>query len=319
MNNSRRMLLKAIAAGVAAPMASSVHAQGTVRRLIAGFTPGSVSDTVARVLSERLKLTSGDTYLVENRLGAGGLIAAQSVIRAEPDGKSILVHSSAFTVAPLLRPKMIDTANLTPLIALASAPTVLVTYPGRRIKTFQGLIEYARANPGKLFAASAGIGTSSHMNLERLKYAARIDITHVPMKGSPDALNEVIAGRADVYFAALAQALPYIKDGRLIPLAIGSPNRTPLLPDLPTTVEAGYPGSEYLAWFGALISTATPAPLMSRLYTDFKTVLDEPDTKRRLVDLACDPMSMSQAEFSELIRKEFVSNAKLIKEANIKI
>ena len=285
--------------------------------LVSGVSPGSASDTMARIIADKLAASLGQPVIVENKLGAGGLIAAQQVARAEPDGHFISIYTSAYTIAPLLTPGIVKPDELTPVAAMAVVPTTLVVRPGT-FKTLAELVAAAKAKPGALVATSAGIGSSTHMNLERFRIASGIDVLHVPMKGAPDALTEVLGGRADMYFALTFQVTGFVKEGKLVALAMGSPKRSALLPDVPTTVEAGYPDSDYNFWVGALVSSRTPKHIVERLHREITAVVNDPDVRAQFVKLGADPLTMSQSEFEEMIRKEFEANARLVKTANIK-
>ncbi|MGZ5649760.1 MAG: tripartite tricarboxylate transporter substrate-binding protein [Usitatibacter sp.] len=285
--------------------------------LVSGVSPGSASDTMARILAERLSASLGQPVIVENKLGAGGLIAAQAVARGDADGHVISIYTSAYTVAPLLNPAMLRTDELTPVAAIAVVPTTLVVQPGK-FKTVAELVAAAKAKPGSLVATSAGIGSSTHMNLERFRISSGIDVLHVPMKGAPDALTEVLGGRADMYFALTFQVVSMVHEGKVVALAMGSPKRSALLPDVPTTVEAGYPNSDYNFWVGALVSSRTPPEIVQRLHREITAAVNSPDIRERFLKLGADPLTMSQPEFAAMIRDEFEANAKLIKEADIK-
>jgi tripartite-type tricarboxylate transporter receptor subunit TctC len=285
--------------------------------LVSGVSPGSASDTMARILAEKLQASLGQTVIVENKLGAGGLIAAQAVARGDADGHVISIYTSAYTVAPLLTPGMIRPDELTPVAAIAVVPTTLVVRPGT-FKTLNDLVAAAKASPGKLVATSAGIGSSTHMNLERFRISSGIEVLHVPMKGAPDALTEVLGGRADMYFALTFQVAGYVREGKLVALAMGSPKRSALLPDVPTTVEAGYPSSDYNFWVGALVSSRTPREIVQRLHREINAAVNSPEVRAQFLKLGADPLTMSQPEFEALIRNEFEENARLIKSAGIK-
>ena len=312
-----RRMIAFVAVLLAAQLAAAQGFPNHTIRLISGVSPGSGSDTIARILADKLSASLGQPVIVENKLGAGGLIAAQQVARAEPDGHMISIYTSAYTIAPLLTPSVLRTDELTPVAALAVTPTTLVVRPGT-FKTLQELVAYAKANPGKLVATSAGIGSSTHMNLERFLLSAGIKVLHVPMKGAPDALTEVLGGRADMYFALTFQVAPYVKQGKLVALAMGSPKRSALLPDVPTTVEAGYPNSDYNFWIGALVSAKTPPDIVQRLHREFTNAVNLPEVREQFLKLGADPLTMSQQDFEAMIRREFEDNAKLVKEADIK-
>src|SRR5581483_2616454 len=228
---------------------------------------------------EKLQASLGQPVIVENKLGAGGLIGAQYVARAEPDGHTIMIYTSAYTVAPLLTPEALRQDELTPVAAMAIVPTTLVTSPAKGYKTLADLVAAAKAKPGGLVASSAGIGSSTHMNLEKFRIAAGIDVLHVPLKGAPEALTEVLTGRADMYFALTFQAVPYVREGKLVALAMGSPKRSALMPEVPTTVEAGYPNSDYNFWVGALVSSRTPREIVQRLHREITAAVNAPDIR----------------------------------------
>lgn len=303
-----------LAAGVAA---AQTFPSKTIR-LVSGVSPGSASDTMARIIADRLQASLGQSVIVENKLGAGGLIAAQYVARGEPDGHTIMIYTSAYTVAPLLNPGMLKLDELVPVAAMATVPTTLVVSPSSGFKTVADLVAAAKAKPGGLVATSAGIGSSTHMNLERFRIAAGIDVLHVPLKGAPEALTEVLGGRADMYFALTFQVVQQVHEGKLVALAMGSPKRSALLPDVPTTVEAGYPNSDYNFWVGALVSSRTPRDIVQRLYREITAAVNAPDIRERFLKLGADPLVMTQPEFEAMIRQEFESNARLIKAAGIK-
>jgi tripartite-type tricarboxylate transporter receptor subunit TctC len=302
-------------------LAGGVTAQGfpskTVR-LVSGVSPGSASDTMARILAEKLSASLGQPVIVENRLGAGGAIAAKYVASAEPDGHLISVYTSAFTVAPLLNPGTFDPKDLTPVAALGTVPTVLITNPGKGYKALADLVAAAKAKPGQVVITTAGIGSSTHMNLERFRLAAGIEVLQLHMKGAPDAMAEVLAGRADGYFAPVFSVRKHVAAGTLVPLAVGSPKRTPVFPDLPTTVEAGYPNSDYNFWVGALVSSKTPPEIAQRLNREFNAALALPEVRARVQELGVEPFNPSLPEFEAMIRKELEDNAQLIKTAGIK-
>jgi len=287
-------------------------------RLISGVSPGAASDTMARVLSDKLAASLGQSVIVENRLGAGGAVAAKYVSTAEPDGHLIMIYTSAFSIAPILNPGSFDPKELTAVATLGTVPTVMVVNPSKGYKSLQDLVAAAKAKPGELVAANAGMGSSTHMNLERFRLAAGVTFLNVPMKGPSEAMSEVIAGRADLYFAPVFSIIPHVKEGRLVPLAVGSPKRTALFPDLPTTVEAGYPNSDYNFWIGALVATRTPKEIVERLNKEFNAALRQPDIQERMKNLGVDNLTMSRDEFEAMIRKELAENAELVKRAGIK-
>jgi tripartite-type tricarboxylate transporter receptor subunit TctC len=321
MSTGKARLCRGLAAVIVSLWVGIAFAQGfpsRTIRLVSGVSPGSASDTMARLVAEKLQASLGQPVIVENKLGAGGLIGAQYVAKSEPDGHTIMVYASAFTVAPLLNPEALNPKDLTPVATLGTVPTVLVVSPSKGYKSVADLVAAAKAKPGQIIASSAGIGSSTHMNLERFRFSAGIDVLHVPLKGAPEALTEVLTGRADFYFALPFQVGAQVKEGKLLALAVGSPKRSALFPDVPTTVELGYANSDYNFWVGALVPAKTPRETVLRLNREFNAAVNAPDIRERFLKLGADPLSMSLPDFETMIHDEFESNAKLIKAAGIK-
>src|SRR5258705_1109053 len=262
-------------------------------RLVSGVTPGSASDTTARIVAEKLQASLGQAVIVENKLGAGGLIGAAYVAKGEPDGHLISIYTSAFTVAPLISPGALDPKELAPVATIGVVPTVLVVSTAKNYKSVADLVAAAKAKPGAIVATTAGIGSSTHMQLARFRISAGIELLELPMKGAPDALTEVITGRADFYFALPFQVGPQGKEGKLRALAVGAAKRSPLFPDVPTTVEAGYPNSDYNFWIGALVAAKTPRDIMARLNKEINAAVASADVRERFLKLGVEPLSMS--------------------------
>jgi tripartite-type tricarboxylate transporter receptor subunit TctC len=288
-------------------------------RLVSGVTPGSASDTMARIVAEKLQASLGQPVIVENRLGLGGLIGAASVAKGEPDGHTIMIYASAFTIAPLINPGVLDPKDLVPVATMGTTPTVLIVRPDRGWKKVADLVAAAKAKPGGIVAASAGIGSATHMNLERFRLSAGIEVLHVPLKGASEALTEVLTGRADLYFALPFQVKGTVQDGKLVALAVGSPKRSALFPNVPTTVEAGYPNSDYNFWVGALVAAKTPRDIVLRLNREIDRAVNLPDVRERILKLGADPLTMSIADFEAMIKREFEQNATLVKATNMKV
>jgi tripartite-type tricarboxylate transporter receptor subunit TctC len=285
-------------------------------RFVSGVTPGAASDTMARILAEKLAPILGQPVIVENRLGAGGLVGARYVAQqAEPDGHTIMMYASAFTVSTLLNPGL-DPKELVPVATVATIPTVMVTQPGK-YKSVAEFVGAAKAQPGKLVCADAGVGSATHMAFERFRFAAGFEAVNVHTKGPGEALTEVLSGRADCYFALIFQAQKLRDAGKVGALVVSSPRRSSLMPDLPTTVEAGYPDSDYNFWVGALVSAKTPRGIVERLHKEINALVQSPEINDRIRKLGADPLSMTLAEFDAMIRRELAENAQLIKKAGI--
>jgi tripartite-type tricarboxylate transporter receptor subunit TctC len=209
--------------------------------------------------------------------------------------------------------------DFTAVIPLGNLPNVLIVAKAKGYKSARDLVEAAKAKPGSFNYASAGAGTASHFNAERFKLAAKFDAQHVPFKGAPEALREIIADRVDFYFVPLLPAKGLIQEGQLAALAVSSSRRATALPDVPTTVEAGFPNSEFNFWVGVLVASKTPVPIVERLHKEIKAALDNPAVKGRLTQLGADPMPLTSREFDAMIRKEIIDNHDLVKAANIKV
>jgi tripartite-type tricarboxylate transporter receptor subunit TctC len=286
-------------------------------RFVSGVSPGSASDTMARLLAEKLTAKWGQSVIVENRLGAGGLVGAKHVSQSEPDGHTIMMYASAFTVSTLLSPEVLNPKDLQPVAMVATIPTILVTAPGK-YKDVKDLVAAAKAQPGKLVCADAGIGSATHMNFERFRFAAGIEVINVHTKGVSEALTEVISGRADCYFALVFQAKRMVEGGKVVALATGSPKRSSLMPDVPTTLELGYANSDYNFWVGAMVPSKTPRAIVDKLNADITELVRSAEIGEAIRKLGCDPLPMSVKEFDDLIARELQENAALIKRANIK-
>jgi tripartite-type tricarboxylate transporter receptor subunit TctC len=312
-----RFVLGFAAAALACSAAAQQFPAKTVR-FVSGVTPGSASDTMARILAEKLQQKWGQPVIVENRLGAGGLVGAKYVAQSEPDGHLIMMYASAFTVSPLLQPDVMKTDELQPVASVATIPTVLVVQP-EKYKTIKEFVGAAKANPGKLVCTDAGIGSATHMAFERFRFSAGIEqVINVHTKGVGEALTEVIAGRADCYFALVFQAKKIVDSGKLIALATSSPKRSNLMPDIPTTEELGYPNSAYNFWVGALVPSKTPRAIVDKLNADITALVESPEVSEQIRKLGCDPLPMSVSQFEQMIAKEIKENGELIKKAGIK-
>ena len=289
-------------------------------RFIVPFTAGSGTDIIARTVGDTMSKGLGQPIIIENKPGAGGTIAAAQVARGEADGYTVLIHSSGHALNPAIYPNLsYDTLrDLTGITPLAALPNVMVVSPERGWKTVADVVAAAKAKPGALNYASAGVGSATHLNAEKFKLQAGFDAVHVPFKGTPEALSDVIGGRNDWFFAPLSSALPLIKDGKLMALAVSTPQRTPALPQVPTTLEAGIPGSDYTFWVGMIVASGTPAPIVKRLHDEAIKALANPEVKERMNKLGADPFPMPQDKFNAFIKTEMESAARIAKAANLK-
>lgn len=313
----KRLNYLAIALALFTGVASAQTFPSKTIRIVSGVTPGSASDTMARILAEKMSPLLGQPVIVENRLGAGGLVGAKYVAAAEPDGHTMMMYASAFTVSTLLNPGL-DPKDLAPVATVATIPVVLVSSPAKGYKNAADFIAAAKAQPGKLVCSTAGIGSATHMALERFRFAAGFEVINIHTKGAPDALTEVISGRADCYFALVFQAQKMRDAGKLLTFAVSAPKRSSLMPDVPTTLELGYPNSDYNFWLGMLISARTPREIVERLHKEINALVQSPEINDRIRKLGADPLTMTLAEFDAMIQRELAENAELIKKAGIK-
>ncbi|MDF3010985.1 MAG: tripartite tricarboxylate transporter substrate binding protein [Burkholderiales bacterium] len=309
----------------AALAAVSLHAQAQSYptkpvRMIIAFTPGSSTDIIGRAVAAKLSEIWGQPVVAENRTGAGGSIGSAAVLREAADGYTLLANSSAHVANPSIYAKLPydtlkDFANIAPL---AGGPNVMFVGTGAGWSKFADFLAAAKAKPGQLNFSSAGVGSGTHFNLEKLKLMAGIDVAHVPYKGTPEAIADTIAGRVCCYFAPINAALPHIKGGKAVALAVTSAQRSSLLPDVPTIAESGVPGFDYTLWVGLWGPAAMPAALVNKINADVNRALESPDLAQRLTNLGTLPMKMSPAQFNEYVRREVEDTAKVLKAAGIK-
>lgn len=289
--------------------------------IIVPFTAGSATDVVARSLAQAMSKNLGQPVIVDNKTGAGGTIGASQVAKSAPDGYTLLANSSAHTVNPSIYPSLnYDTAkDLIAVSLLAQQPNIMVASPAKGWKTAVDYAKAAKANPGKLTYASAGVGSGTHMNAEKFKLSAGIDTLHVPYRGTPEALADTMNGRTDIFFAPVIAALPMIRDGRVVALAAGSEKRSSVLPDVPTTEEQGFKNSAYDFWSGLFAPAGTPPAVIAKLNAEVRKALESPEVKDRLNALGTDIAPTTPAEFDKKVARELAANAELVKRANIKI
>jgi len=288
-------------------------------RLIIAFTPGSSTDIIGRAVAAKLQEMWGQPVVAENRTGAGGTIGSAAVLREAPDGYTLLANSSAHVANPSLYAKLPydtqkDFANIAPL---AGGPNVLIVGPEAGWKRLEDFLKAARAKPGALDFSSAGMGSGTHFNLEKLKLMAKIDVNHIPYKGTPEAMTDTLAGRVCCYFAPINAALPHVRGGKAVALGVTSAQRTPLLPEVPTIAESGVPGFEYTLWIGLWGHAGIPAPIVNKINADVRKALASPDLSERLTKLGTLPMDMSPQQFSDFIKREIEETGRIVKAAGI--
>jgi tripartite-type tricarboxylate transporter receptor subunit TctC len=289
-------------------------------RIVVPYGPGTGVDVAARIVGEPLAKSVGQAVVIDNRPGAAGTIGTAAAAAAPPDGYTMLVNASSHTSVPaLMRNLPYDVSrDFAGVTMIAESPLVLVTSKTRGYQNVKQLIAAAKAKPGTITFASAGVGTATHIAAEKFRLAAGFDALHVPYKSTTDSLSDVMTGRIDYLYTALVSALGSIRDGRLTALALAS-HRSDVVPDVPTIVEAGVPGGDYSLWFGLFLPGKTPRDIVQRLNRETVKVLSTPETKERFAKIGAQPYPMSVDEFESLVRREIAENARLIKAAGIKL
>ena len=289
-------------------------------KIVVPFTAGSATDILARNVGQKLSEMWGQPVLVENRPGAGGTIGANVVAHSPPDGYTLLVHSAAQAVNPYIYDSLPydTTKDFVEVATLGGQPNVLVVSPAAGYKTVADLIAAAKKNPGALNYGSAGIGSGTHINGEKFKLVAGIDVVHVPYKGTPEALTDTMTGRVNYFFSPISAALPNIKEGKLVALGVSTSKRSSALPNVPTLAESGLPGFDYSLWVGMYAPAGTPPDVVDKINRDVARALATPEMRERLAALGAEPMVMSPSEFSAFMRSEMADSAKVVKAAAIK-
>jgi tripartite-type tricarboxylate transporter receptor subunit TctC len=318
-----RIRLAALAAG--ALLAASAAAQQFPTKpitIVVPFPPGGVTDQTARLVGAKVAENTKQSVLVENRPGGGGQIAATAVLQAPPDGHTLLVAnigSHAINQSLFSKLSYDPLKDFEPVTNMILAPTVLVVPANHPAKTAKELFDYIRKNPGKVSYASQGVGSGGHLNAEMVRAKENLKMEHVPYKGSAPALADLVQGRVDFIFDPVVTTLPFIRDGRIRALAIGSPQRSPLLPNVPTFAEAGIGGYEMPAWFGIAAPAGTPKPVIDQLNAEFVKALRSPDVTQRLTDLGAIVNPTTPAEFGAFWRSETDKLGKIVRDSGAKV
>jgi tripartite-type tricarboxylate transporter receptor subunit TctC len=289
--------------------------------IVVPLTAGSATDVMARMVAKQLSEQLGQPFIVDNKPGAGGTIGTGAVARAKPDGYTLLVQSASYTVTPITYPNtqydtQRDLMGVTPLGLL---PQALVISPTKGIDSVQKLIAAAKAKPGTLNYGSAGVGTANQLNAERFRIGAGIDAVHVPFKGTPEALTEVMAGRVDYYFCPVNVCVPMIREKRLLALGMGSSKRSAALPNLPTTLELGVPNSDYNFWVGLFLPSGTPREIVQKLYTETARAIESPELRAGMSQLGAEASLVEPDAYNLQLKKDIADNAALVKAAGIPI
>lgn len=314
-------LVIAAALVVTASAASAQDYPSKPVRLILPYAPGGIIDYVGRTLAQRLGENMGQPVVAENRPGAGGIAGTDYVAKAPADGYTILLMDPAVVINPTLQPSIPYDLfkELKTVSVVSSSPEVVVVSPSLPVRTFKELIDYGKANPGKLNFASAGVGTTPHLAGELFKLRAGVDATHIPYKGIGASFTDIMSGKVQFAFSSIAGAQPFTSDNRVRAIATTGPKRTPAYPDLPTVSEAGLPGFEVDLWLGIFAPAATPPNVVARLNAELKKALANPETKAALAKVGVEPRGTSPEEGVQFIRNEFETWRKVIQDAKIQL
>jgi tripartite-type tricarboxylate transporter receptor subunit TctC len=290
-------------------------------RIIAAFAPGSTLDIIARILGPKLSEALGQPVIVENRPGAGGMIGMDATAKAAPDGHTLAIGAlgpNATNPALYKKTPFDPVKDLTGVTLLATGPVVIVTHPSVPARTTRELVALAKARSGQLNYGTPGVGTSPHLAGELFQAVTGTKLVHVPYKGNPEALNDLIGGQLTIVFSGMPPVIPFVKAGRLRAIATTGNHRAASLPDTPTVGEGGYPGAGMVIWYGVVAPGATPRDVIARLHAEINKAMKLPDVRERFIALGADPATSSPEEFSALIRDEFARWSKLIRAADIK-
>jgi tripartite-type tricarboxylate transporter receptor subunit TctC len=312
-----------IVAALSVFLVTSAEAETWPSRLIKATIPfgaGSATDVVPRLVFDRLSAELGQPIVVENRAGAGGTVGTAAVVKSDPDGYSILAHSSALTIAPAIFPNLSydATKDLSSGLMIGSSANVMIVPKERPWKTIQDFIAGAKAKPGSISFGSVGIGSAVHISAEKFRLAAGIEATHVPYRGGSEVIADILGGRIDLYFCPLATALPLIREGQVKALVVSTNKRVADLPDVPTPAEIGLKNADSAIWFGVFVPGKTPREIVEKLHAAGAKVLADPATQESLKKLGVEPLPLSPKEMDDLIVRETAANLELIKAAGIK-
>ena len=312
----------ALVAMTSTAMTSSAMGQNWPTRsvqTISPFTAGNANDIVARIVLDQVGRSIGQSFVIENRPGGGGRLGASVVAKADPDGYTVLLLSSSLASHVVLHKTLPydPIKDFIPVVLFGLQPSVLVAAPSKGWKTVSDLVAAARAKPGQLNYASAGVGSASHIAAERLRLAAKIQAQHIPFKGPVEAFTEVVTGRVDYYFLPIAPALPNIRDKKVVALVVSTPKRAALLPEVPTAAEAGFPKAEYLFWGGLAFPAKTPRAIVDKLNAETQKALAVPAVQEKLAKLGVVPHPLSVDAFGKFYRDYIAETVQLGKDINL--
>ena len=304
-------------------MSVAAQAETWPSRIIKAVVPfgaGSATDVVPRLVFERIGTELGQPITVENRAGAGGTVGSTAVARAEPDGYTLMAHSSAHTIAPSIFTdiKYDPAKDFSSVLMIGYSANVMITSPSKPWKTIQEFVAAAKDKNASITFGSVGVGSAVHISAEKFRLAAGFDATHVPYRGGSEVISDILGGRIDFYFCPLSTALPLIQGGQVRALVISTDKRSAELPDVPTPQEAGYKNGETAIWFGVFMPSKTPRDIVEKFYAAGSKVLATPEMQKDLRRLGVDPLPMTPSQMDEFVGRELAANAALVKAAGIK-
>lgn len=318
---SRRAVLSTIALAAAATLPLGASAQNYPTKpitIVVPFAAGGTTDILARLVGQHLSTELGQPVVVENKAGAGGNIGAAYAAKAPADGHTLFmgtVGTHAINAALYKKLPYDPVKDFAPLSRVAMVPNLLVAHPSQPFKTVQEMIAYAKANPGKINFGSPGNGSSPHLSGELFKSLTKVDMVHVPYKGSAPAVSDLLGGQISIMFDNLPSVIPHVRAGKLRAIAISTAKRSADLPNVPTIAEAGVPGYEATSWFGMFAPAATPAPVLAKISTALGKVLANPEVKKKIDDQGGEPANETPAQFADFIQKESLKWGKVVKES----
>ena len=322
MTNRRHFVVGSLGLGLAWTGGSAwAQASGRIEKIVVPFAPGGVQDLLARAISVELGLALGQTVIIENRPGAGGTVGTGIVAKAAPDSGMMVLAAASHNIAGTLYTKLPydPQKDFAPMAHIGTAGYVLMVHPDVPAKTAAEFIRHAKANPGKMNYATAGVGSATHLSMAYFNGLAGIDVVHVPLKATGEAINEVISGRAHAVIAASIGALAFAKDSRIRLIGVTSPKRSKYLPEVPTISESGLPGYQFDSWFGLLGAASTPAAEITRVNEAMAKLLKDPIVLERLDKQGIEPLALSNADFARLLAADYKRMAEVVRASGAKV